>query len=160
MQGRNTVEEVLCLSARWGYTVFYKNGEDNNVLSDIVVAHSTSIAVIRTWPYILIMDTTRHIDQNVFAKLTQMVKDEEVATQFINSSWHKLINEIDKAEYRRKLDVLKMKWQIRPEFLHYLFNTRLNPLAHKFCRVWTSEVLHFGVETTNRAESEQPVLKL
>ncbi|KAI5675789.1 hypothetical protein M9H77_06739 [Catharanthus roseus] len=37
MQGRNTVEEVLRLSAERGYTVFYKNGEDNNVLSDIVV---------------------------------------------------------------------------------------------------------------------------
>ncbi|KAI5657050.1 hypothetical protein M9H77_25843 [Catharanthus roseus] len=24
MQGRNTVEEVLCLSAKWGYTVFYR----------------------------------------------------------------------------------------------------------------------------------------
>ncbi|KAI5648053.1 hypothetical protein M9H77_34058 [Catharanthus roseus] len=39
MQRRNTVEEVLRLSAERGYTVFYKNGEDNNVLSDIVVAH-------------------------------------------------------------------------------------------------------------------------
>ncbi|KAI5667613.1 hypothetical protein M9H77_17466 [Catharanthus roseus] len=27
-------------------------------------------------------------------------------------------------------------------------------------RVWTSEVLHFGVETTNRAKSEHSVLKL
>ncbi|KAI5658817.1 hypothetical protein M9H77_27610 [Catharanthus roseus] len=58
MQGRNTVEEVLRLSAERGYTVFYRNGEDNNVLSDIVVAHLTSIAMIRTWPYVLIMDTT------------------------------------------------------------------------------------------------------
>ncbi|KAI5672790.1 hypothetical protein M9H77_13154 [Catharanthus roseus] len=58
MQGRNTVEEVLYLSAQWGYTVFYRNGEDNNVLSDIVVAHPTSIAMIRTCPYVLIMDTT------------------------------------------------------------------------------------------------------
>ncbi|KAI5659294.1 hypothetical protein M9H77_28087 [Catharanthus roseus] len=58
MQGRNTVEEVLRLSAERGYTVFYKNGEDNNVLSDIVVAHLTLIAMIRTWPYVLIMDTT------------------------------------------------------------------------------------------------------
>ncbi|KAI5663284.1 hypothetical protein M9H77_22607 [Catharanthus roseus] len=58
MQGRNTVEEVFCLSAQRGYTVFYKNCEDNNVLSDIVVAHPTSIAMIRTWSYVLIMDTT------------------------------------------------------------------------------------------------------
>ncbi|KAI5680704.1 hypothetical protein M9H77_01931 [Catharanthus roseus] len=50
MQGRNTVEEVLRLSAEKGYTVFYRNSEDNNVLNDIVVAHSTSIA---TWPYVL-----------------------------------------------------------------------------------------------------------
>ncbi|KAI5659483.1 hypothetical protein M9H77_28276 [Catharanthus roseus] len=58
MQGRNTVEEVLRLSAERGYTVFYRNSEDNNVLSDIVVAHSTSIAMLRTWSYVLIMDTT------------------------------------------------------------------------------------------------------
>ncbi|KAI5648068.1 hypothetical protein M9H77_34073 [Catharanthus roseus] len=51
MQGRNTVEKVLRLSAERGYTVFYRNGEDNNVLSDIVVVHPTSIAIIRTWPY-------------------------------------------------------------------------------------------------------------
>ncbi|KAI5682492.1 hypothetical protein M9H77_03720 [Catharanthus roseus] len=38
--------------------------------------------------------------------------------------------------------------------------TWLNPFAHKFCGVWTSQVLHFGVETTNRAESEHSVLKL
>ncbi|KAI5677594.1 hypothetical protein M9H77_08544 [Catharanthus roseus] len=58
MQGRNTVEEVLCLSAQRGYTVFHRNCEESNVLSDIVVAHPTSIAMIRTWPYVLIMDTT------------------------------------------------------------------------------------------------------
>ncbi|KAI5678270.1 hypothetical protein M9H77_09220 [Catharanthus roseus] len=40
MKGRNTIEE------------------ESNVLSDIVVAHPTSIAMIRTWPYVLIMNTT------------------------------------------------------------------------------------------------------
>ncbi|KAI5652717.1 hypothetical protein M9H77_29904 [Catharanthus roseus] len=58
IQGRNTIEKVLRLSAERGYTVFYRNSEDNNVLSDIVVAHPTSIAMIRTWSYVLIMDTT------------------------------------------------------------------------------------------------------
>ncbi|KAI5668038.1 hypothetical protein M9H77_17891 [Catharanthus roseus] len=58
IQGRNTVEEVLSLSTQRGYTVFYRNREENNILSDIVVAHPTSIAMIRTWAYVLIMDTT------------------------------------------------------------------------------------------------------
>ncbi|KAI5661273.1 hypothetical protein M9H77_20596 [Catharanthus roseus] len=48
----------------------------------------------------------------------------------------------------------------KPDFLHYLFNTWLNPLAHKFVRVWTKSVMHFGVKTTNQAESEHSVLKL
>ncbi|KAI5667042.1 hypothetical protein M9H77_16895 [Catharanthus roseus] len=165
MQGRNTMKEVLCLSAQWGYIVFYRNYEDSIVLSDIVVAHPTSIAMIRTWPYVLIIDTTyktnkRHIDQNVLAKLTEMMKDEVVASWFINGSWHKLINEIDEPKYLRKLDVLKMKWQKRPDFSHYLFNTWLNPLVHKFCKVWTSQVMHFGDETMNRVESKHSVLKL
>ncbi|KAI5678932.1 hypothetical protein M9H77_09882 [Catharanthus roseus] len=58
MQGRNTVEEVLCLSTIRDYTVFYRNREDNNMLSDIVVAHPTSIEILRTWSYVLIMDMT------------------------------------------------------------------------------------------------------
>ncbi|KAI5658332.1 hypothetical protein M9H77_27125 [Catharanthus roseus] len=122
MQGRNTVEEVLRLSAERGYTVFHRNRKENNVLSNIVFAHSTLIAMIRTWSYVLIMDTTyktnkviyflrynipllecvgmtptgknfivvttfiRHIDQNVLAKLTEIVKDEEVAQRFVNGS--------------------------------------------------------------------------
>ncbi|KAI5658357.1 hypothetical protein M9H77_27150 [Catharanthus roseus] len=58
MHGRNTLEEVLCLSAQQGYTVFYRNCEESNVLSDIVIAHPTSIAMIRTSSYVLITDTT------------------------------------------------------------------------------------------------------
>ncbi|KAI5649752.1 hypothetical protein M9H77_35757 [Catharanthus roseus] len=41
MQGRNTVGEALCLSAQRGYTVFYRNTEDNNILSDIVQISGT-----------------------------------------------------------------------------------------------------------------------
>ncbi|KAI5652702.1 hypothetical protein M9H77_29889 [Catharanthus roseus] len=149
MQGRNTVEEVLCLSAQRGYTVFYRNYEDNNVLSDVVVAHPTSIEMMRTWSYILIMDMTyktnkesdlmpviddvfskayhmlcgRHIDYNVLAKLTELTKDENVASQFVNVSWKKLLNEIDEQEYLRKLNAMKKKWQSRSDFLHYLFST-------------------------------------
>ncbi|KAI5668488.1 hypothetical protein M9H77_18341 [Catharanthus roseus] len=214
MQGRNKVEEVLYLSGQRGYTVFYRNCEESNILSDIVVIHPTSIAMIRTWPYVLIMDTTyktnkynmplleavgmtptgknftvataficneqtttyrwilqqikhlyvtsaiRHIDQNVLAKLTEMVKDKEVVQRFVNGSWNKLINEIDEEEYQRKLEVLKSKWQSRSDFLHYLFSTWLNLFAHKSCKVWISQVLHFGVETTNHAESAHLMLKL
>ncbi|KAI5670928.1 hypothetical protein M9H77_11292 [Catharanthus roseus] len=64
MQGRNTVEEILCLSAERGYTVFHRNREEINVLSDIVVAHPTSIAIIRTWPYVLIIDITYKTNKN------------------------------------------------------------------------------------------------
>ncbi|KAI5671693.1 hypothetical protein M9H77_12057 [Catharanthus roseus] len=64
MQGQNTVEEVLCLSVKRGYTVFYRNHKDNNVLIDIVVAHPTSIEMMRTWPYVLIMDTTYKINKH------------------------------------------------------------------------------------------------
>ncbi|KAI5650439.1 hypothetical protein M9H77_36444 [Catharanthus roseus] len=58
MQGRNTVEELLCLSTEQDYTVCYRNCEDSNILSDAVIAYPTSIAMIRTWSYVLIMDTT------------------------------------------------------------------------------------------------------
>ncbi|KAI5672004.1 hypothetical protein M9H77_12368 [Catharanthus roseus] len=132
MQGQNMVEKVLCLCAQQGYTVFYRNCNDNNVLSDIVVAHPTSIQMMRTWSYVLIMDTTyktnkwviqqiKHLyfsnamstdnQQDVNAHGPELIKDEEVASWFINGSWHRLLNEIDEQEYLRKLDVLKAKWQ-------------------------------------------------
>ncbi|KAI5675811.1 hypothetical protein M9H77_06761 [Catharanthus roseus] len=38
-------------------------------------------------------------------------------------------------------------------------NAFVNALAPKFFRVWTGNVLHFGVETTNKIESEHSVLK-
>ncbi|KAI5654062.1 hypothetical protein M9H77_31249 [Catharanthus roseus] len=143
------VEEVLCLSTQRGYMVFYRNHEESNVLIDIVVAHPTSIAMIRTYNMPLLeavgmtpigknftMATTFiHIDQNMLAKSTEMVKDEEVTQRFVNGLWHKLINEIYEAKYQRKLEVLKT-------------------------RVWTYQMLHFGVDTTNCAESEHSVLKL
>ncbi|KAI5650797.1 hypothetical protein M9H77_36802 [Catharanthus roseus] len=102
----------------------------------------------------------RHINQNVLAKLIELIKNEEVASRFINRSWKKLLDEIDEQEYLMKLDALKTKWKSRPDFLHYLFNNWLNPFAHKFVRCWTKSHMHFGVETTNRVESEHSVLKL
>ncbi|KAI5663474.1 hypothetical protein M9H77_22797 [Catharanthus roseus] len=88
MQGRNTVEEILRLSVERGYTVFYRNGEDSNVLNDIVVAHPTSIAMIRTWPYVLIMDTTYNTNKYNMPLLecvgmTSTGKNFTVATAFM-----------------------------------------------------------------------------
>ncbi|KAI5658267.1 hypothetical protein M9H77_27060 [Catharanthus roseus] len=150
IQGRNTVEEVLCLSAQRGYTVFYRTCEDSNILSDIVVAHPTSIQMMRTWPYGLIMDTTyktkKYMPLLEVVGMTPTSKNFTVATAFMQNE--------HATTYRW------MRWQRRPDFLHYSFTTWLNPLAHKFVRCWTKSVMQFGVETTNRAESEHSVLKL
>ncbi|KAI5677678.1 hypothetical protein M9H77_08628 [Catharanthus roseus] len=51
----------------------------------------------------------RHINQNVLAKLTELTKDEEVTSRFVNGSWKKLLDEINEQEYLRKLDALKTK---------------------------------------------------
>ncbi|KAI5675696.1 hypothetical protein M9H77_06646 [Catharanthus roseus] len=100
MQGRNTLEEVLRLSAERGYIVFYRNGEDNK-----------GSAINKGEPIVVLTDRESGLmptyRSECVAKLTEMVKDEEVAQ-----------------------------------------------------RVWTSQVLHFGVETMNHAESKHSVLKL
>ncbi|KAI5669840.1 hypothetical protein M9H77_19693 [Catharanthus roseus] len=104
MPGRNTVEEVLRLSAERGYTVFYRNGDDSNVLSDIVVAHPTSIAMLRTWPYVLIMDMTYKTNKYNMPLLecvgmTPTCKNFTVATAFMCNEqattykWGSTINE-------------------------------------------------------------------
>ncbi|KAI5672003.1 hypothetical protein M9H77_12367 [Catharanthus roseus] len=84
----------------------------------------------------------------------------ETMPKLVNGSWKKLLDKIDEQEYLRKLDVLKTKWKSKPDFLHYLFNNWLNPFAHEFMRCWTKSHMYFGMETTNRAESEHSVLKL
>ncbi|KAI5683989.1 hypothetical protein M9H77_05217 [Catharanthus roseus] len=57
MEGRNMVE-VLHQCNQQGYMCFWRNCEENNILSDIIVAHSVSILMMRTWPFVLIMDRT------------------------------------------------------------------------------------------------------
>ncbi|KAI5668290.1 hypothetical protein M9H77_18143 [Catharanthus roseus] len=162
MQGQNTIEKVLCLSAEWGYAVFYINCEDSNLKAIGMTPTGKNFIVATAFIRNEQATTYRwktHRSECI-GKLTKMVKDKEVATRFVNGSWRTLINEIDEVEYHRKLDVLKTMWQRRPNLLYYLFNTWLNPLAHKFCRVWTSEVLHFRVNTMNRVESKHSVLTL
>ncbi|KAI5657680.1 hypothetical protein M9H77_26473 [Catharanthus roseus] len=64
--------------------------------------------------------------------LTPVIDDKAHRSECIGQ-----INRVDKrlrgaiTEYLRKLDVLKTKWQKMTDFLHYLFTTWLNPLAHK-----------------------------
>ncbi|KAI5677911.1 hypothetical protein M9H77_08861 [Catharanthus roseus] len=88
MQGRNIVEEVFCLSAQRGYTVFYRKREESNVLSDIVITHPTLIAMIRTWQYVLIIDTTHKTNKYNMPQLeavgmTPTRKNFTVATAFM-----------------------------------------------------------------------------
>lgn len=54
----NTVEGVLCLCTGRSYTVFFKNCDESNMLSDIVVEYPLSIQIMKTWSYVLIIDTT------------------------------------------------------------------------------------------------------
>ncbi|KAI5668556.1 hypothetical protein M9H77_18409 [Catharanthus roseus] len=103
MQGRNTVEEVLYLSAERGYTVFHRNYEESNV------QHAT-IRSCRD-------DSNR--------------KERHSGNNFYGS----IINE--------------------GEPLVILTDRESGLMS-----VWTSQVLHFGVETTNPAENEYFVLKV
>ncbi|KAI5681139.1 hypothetical protein M9H77_02366 [Catharanthus roseus] len=105
-------------------TVFYRNCEDSNMLSDIVVAHPTSIEMLRMWLYVLIMDTTYKTNKYNMPLL-----------EFVGMTPTE--NQVDVCDHETK-----------------------NPFAHKFMRCWTKSHMHFGVETTNQAESEHSVLKL
>ncbi|KAI5662275.1 hypothetical protein M9H77_21598 [Catharanthus roseus] len=69
IEGRNTVEEVLHQCNQRGYRCYWRNCEENNILSDIVVVHSVSILIMRTWPL-------THIDQNIVGKLTPKIGKE------------------------------------------------------------------------------------
>ncbi|KAI5667018.1 hypothetical protein M9H77_16871 [Catharanthus roseus] len=57
MKGCDIVEEVLHLCSNSRYTYFLRNFDESTILSDIVFAHPTSIQMLKTWPYVLILDT-------------------------------------------------------------------------------------------------------
>ncbi|KAI5654560.1 hypothetical protein M9H77_31747 [Catharanthus roseus] len=81
MQGQHTVEEVLCLSAKQGYTVFYRNCEESNVLRDIVVEYTISIAMIRMWPYLKILTMISHYLKIVYVQYTTIGSCRDVPTR-------------------------------------------------------------------------------
>ncbi|KAI5667448.1 hypothetical protein M9H77_17301 [Catharanthus roseus] len=118
MQGRNTVEEVLCLSAQ---RVTRSSTETEPTTTN---SNDENVVICTNNGY------------DVQYAIVGGCRDEQSTTY----RWTKCYN--------------------RPEFLHYLFNTWLNPLAHKFVMVWTGQVMHFGIETTNRVESEHLVMNL
>ncbi|KAI5653214.1 hypothetical protein M9H77_30401 [Catharanthus roseus] len=64
MEGRNTIEELLHQCNQQGYRCYSRNCEESNVLSDIIVVHPVSILMIRTWPFVLIMDTTNKTNES------------------------------------------------------------------------------------------------
>ncbi|KAI5658216.1 hypothetical protein M9H77_27009 [Catharanthus roseus] len=69
MEGHKTVEEVLHQCNKRGYKCYWKNCEENNFLSDIVVAYPISILTMRTWPFVLTMDTTHKMSKYNMALL-------------------------------------------------------------------------------------------
>ncbi|KAI5662356.1 hypothetical protein M9H77_21679 [Catharanthus roseus] len=44
MHRRNTMEEVLCLSAQRGYTIFYRKGEDSKVILLLHIQHQLQLS--------------------------------------------------------------------------------------------------------------------
>ncbi|KAI5664141.1 hypothetical protein M9H77_23464 [Catharanthus roseus] len=72
-----------------GYIIFYRNTKDSNVLSDIVVVHPTSIAMIRTWTYVLIMDTTYKMNNAEFwVETTNRAENEHSVLKLWLSTCH------------------------------------------------------------------------
>ncbi|KAI5668309.1 hypothetical protein M9H77_18162 [Catharanthus roseus] len=79
----------------------------------------------------------RHIDQNVLAKLTEMIKDEDITSRFVNGSWHKLLNEIDEGDLDTvflNIDLLiegqiaEIKSSLEFSRLKEKFNAKSNPI--------------------------------
>ncbi|KAI5673148.1 hypothetical protein M9H77_13512 [Catharanthus roseus] len=85
MEGRNIVEELLHQCNTRGYRCYWRYCEENNVLNDIVVAHSVSILMMRICHFVLIIDTTRHIDRNNTGKLTLKIGKDR-AGLFVNTT--------------------------------------------------------------------------
>ncbi|KAI5673798.1 hypothetical protein M9H77_14162 [Catharanthus roseus] len=58
IEGRNTVEEVFHQCNQRGYRCYWRNCKENNILTYIVIVHPVSILMMRSWQFVLIIDTT------------------------------------------------------------------------------------------------------
>ncbi|KAI5671726.1 hypothetical protein M9H77_12090 [Catharanthus roseus] len=157
MQGRNTVEEVLCLSAQRNYTVFYRNCEDSKVLSDIVVAHPTSIEMMRMWSYVLIMDTTYKTNKynmpilevvgmtptgKNFTVATAVIQNEQGMWKLLVSSYHLSTKANNKDEFGYwKMQDLKYDKPVSPSNSKIARSLGVQPVVaekiHNGHRIWT-----------------------
>ncbi|KAI5682438.1 hypothetical protein M9H77_03666 [Catharanthus roseus] len=72
MQGKKHGRGSSLPKCTKGYTVFHRNREESNILSDIVVAHPTSIAMIRTWLCVLVMDTTYKTNKEMDSEMRDL----------------------------------------------------------------------------------------
>ncbi|KAI5677074.1 hypothetical protein M9H77_08024 [Catharanthus roseus] len=72
-QKRNTVEEVLHMCSNLGYTYFWRNCDESTVFSDIVFAHPTSIQMLNTWSYVLVLDTTYKTNNKIHSKTKSLI---------------------------------------------------------------------------------------
>ncbi|KAI5649637.1 hypothetical protein M9H77_35642 [Catharanthus roseus] len=128
MQGRNTVEEIIYLSAKGDYTVFYRNCEESNELSDTVIAHPTSIAMIRMWPYVLIMDTTYKTNKYNMPLLeavgmTPTDKNFTVATSFLRNekgSTYRWSSNVKLLRLRAHWRILSLKKSLSNRISHWV----------------------------------------
>ena len=57
MEGRRPLQHCLYMATELNYVV-WTNLDNEGALSSLLVANPTSIQMIRTWPYIVLIDTT------------------------------------------------------------------------------------------------------
>ncbi|KAI5676063.1 hypothetical protein M9H77_07013 [Catharanthus roseus] len=171
MQGRNTVEEVLCLSAQRGYTVFYRNREESNVFSDTVVAQPTSITMIRKWIYVLIMDSTynmsvfeavgmtptgKNFTATTYRWVLQQIKHLHVISAMSNGH-NSIVNEGQIAEIKYSLEISKLKEKFAANSNAILKNIsiKINHLALK--KIWLEiKKAHEMVEDPEKIGADIP----
>ncbi|KAI5680795.1 hypothetical protein M9H77_02022 [Catharanthus roseus] len=110
------------------------NCEDSDVLSDIVVGYPTSIVTIRTWPFVLIMDTTYETNKVQYATVesnrvdTDRVNIPSAQAQDMDSEMRDLASLLDQISTGPILKVKELRRIIKGVLKRYKSQAGLVPV--------------------------------
>ncbi|KAJ0754861.1 putative transcription factor FAR family [Helianthus annuus] len=99
-----------------------------------------------------------HVSQSIFRNCKSFFATDH-EWKIFNTMWNALVESQTWTSFLQNYKQLQSMLIHHQDVLDYLNSTWLNKYKEMFVSVWTNECLHFGNQTTNRAESQHAKLK-
>ncbi|KAI3889211.1 hypothetical protein MKX03_006443 [Papaver bracteatum] len=152
MEGRTNMQKLLQLQ------LYSPNHLPSVIVTDDDLQLKNVVSLI--FPEATRLLCTFHISCNVSKHFNKDIPSEETEDlENIKKDWENVWRSANHAMYEINLSYFLKTWSTRyPTAVSYLRKQWLDR-KEQFVHAWTNDILHLGVTTTNRAESEHAALK-